>query len=211
MSVKMMKIIVIMISIIVFLDGCSFNSSKAIEVESTKNEITISSYYNVEENSNSVNTIEEENEKETDYWSMEFGDVGRLVIEDVGITVALYTMNGTDIDHDQAVVDKKDSAGWGDYTEFGESSHLIADHNYQEFKNLCDVTPGTSVARILHSDGTEDRYICTRIDNDGTNDGEYIYDSDGENVAFMDSALLYMYTCNSNWRNVTITFWYPIN
>lgn len=257
MSTRIRRIGVAIVSIIIFLDGCAFNSSKA--VESTKDEITISSNYEVDETSNiaqdtikeqesiaekanstfegaeqeesieksieenveeveeteendeeedSDEEAEEDDEEEIDYWSMKFGDAGRLVIEDVGITVALYTAYGEDLDYDQPIIDREDSAAWYDFSSFGDEINGIVDHGDQAFSNLYYVSPKRSVARILHSDGTEEHYICTRVDPNSTNTGYSILDSNGSNVEGLDSDEIYMYTCNSSDpHDITLTFW----
>lgn len=121
---------------------------------------------------------------------------GRLYIPDVGIDVALYRSNK------QYVVDRQDSAAYFDLSPW-KGHMLIADHNTQAFGPLLDVTVGMD-ASIVHSDGTETRYVCTDV-FDGHNTGKYISDWSGKIV--MHRADLLMYTCLGYWRNVRVTLW----
>ncbi len=139
---------------------------------------------------------------------MTYGDAGRLEIPNVGISVPLYlsVCNG---ELHQYYVDMEDSACLFDNRTEGSLSLGISDHWNQGFDGLYDVTPGMT-ARILYPDGTENDYVCTYVDRNGTNDGYHIIDSQGRQVAYIDSNILYMYTCNSEgWWSVTLSLWNP--
>lgn len=139
---------------------------------------------------------------------LSYGDSGRLVIEDVGISVPLYlsVCNG---ELHQYYVDMPDCACIFDNRAEGCLSLGISDHNYQGFDGLYYATPGM-IARILYSDGTESDYVCTYLDRNASSDEYHIIDSEGRWVAYMDPDILYMYTCNSEgWWSVTVTLWMP--
>ncbi len=154
--------------------------------------------------------VEEEPVQEEDYWSMEFGDFGLLVLPDVGYTARLFdTTNMTTADG-QKILDKENAAVI-DRCPGKEISNSIYDHAGQGFDKMKKCQPGYSIARILYLDGTEDVFICTGIDYNGINDGHAIRNGEGYNVGLIDSNMMYMVTCNdSTGRSVTISYWYHI-
>lgn len=151
----------------------------------------------------------ENEETSSDYITeeMSYGDAGRLIIEDVGISVRLYLANTDDIYRNQNITDMEDSACLYDFRSYGELSLGIGDHRNQGFDGLYDVVPGT-IAKIYHEDGSVTTLRCVKIDRNSTNDQAYIYDSQGRKICMIDSELLYMYTCNpEGWWSVTSTLW----
>lgn len=125
-----------------------------------------------------------------------YGTAGRLYINDH--SVALY--NGCK----QSIVDKKDSAAtwkWDKVT-------YIADHWNQGFDTIKTCAIGDT-CYIAHKDGTRQTYICTDIDRNGHNKEYDIVDHNGNSVDSYSG--LVMYTCNDNWRNITLVYWQPTN
>ena len=146
-------------------------------------------------------TVAEEQAEEYTY-----GDAGRLVIPDVGVSVPL-NWSGDDEDLNQYLVDLEDSASFFDYRNDGDWSLGIADHNNQGFDGLYYVVPGT-IAYIMHSDGTKETLECVYKDGNATSDGYHITDSMGRNVSCINPDYIYMYTCNQEgWWSVTVTLW----
>lgn len=122
-----------------------------------------------------------------------FGDfVGRFKIASVGVDVACYFSSS------QATVDAKDSAAC-----FTASGHtIIGDHKHQGFSTIKSCEPGTKA--IFGS--TE--YTCIDIIK-GHNTGYELTDANYNNIANLYPGALVCYTCNDNWRNVTIVFFAP--
>lgn len=119
------------------------------------------------------------------------GMIGRLTIPSLGINVALFASNS------QAVVDAPDSAA---YFGFGNII-IIGDHQNQGFSAIRGASVGT-VAYI--DDGqTKRKLVCTGRTT-GTNTGTDLLDSSGASVASRGGYV--MYTCNSDWTNVTLAF-----
>lgn len=121
-----------------------------------------------------------------------YGNAGRLYINDH--SVALYYSQA------QSVVDRKDSAATWTY----DQTTFIADHWNQGFDTIktCDIG---DTCYILYSDGTRKTYICTAIDRNGHNTGYDIVDHNRDSVASYQG--LVMYTCNDNWKNITLVYW----
>ena len=137
------------------------------------------------------------------------GMIGRLTIPDVGVNVALfYSGIGTELAIKQEIVDEEDSAA---YLE-GNAQFLLGDHNYQGFSAMKDSVPGETVATIHYGTYSE-QFICVdrftavneRRDGRGT-----VWDSDGNDIFDMNAHGMAMYTCNSNSRSVTVTYWQKI-
>ena len=121
---------------------------------------------------------------------------GRLYVEEVGISVALYRTLSQD------AVDQVDSAAYFDLS--GARGHMIAaDHCNQAFRTLGKVQPGTT-ARIVGPEGTITHYTCTAIFR-GHNTGGGITDWAGRSV--VGQADLLMYTCFDGWQNIWVTLW----
>lgn len=177
------------------------NKVESIQVQDDEEENTS------DKNENAELPDEKEYDEEPEE-ELTYGDAGRLIIEDVGISVPL-NLAVCDVNLFQYYVDLPDSACLFDFRDEGDLSLGIGDHNYQGFDALYYVTPGM-VAKILQSDGTESDYICTYVDRNATNDRYYITDSQGRKVTCIDENILYMYTCNpEGWQSVTVTLWEP--
>lgn len=119
------------------------------------------------------------------------GMVGRLTIPSLGINVALFASNS------QAVVDAPDSAacfGFG-------SATVIGDHQNQGFSAIRSSYVGMTA---YIDDGTSKRQLtCTGVTT-GTNTGTDLVSSSGVSVSTYGGYV--MYTCNSNWQDVTIVY-----
>ena len=133
------------------------------------------------------------------------GMIGRLKIPDVGFDVALIRASIYNGSHNQAVVDAKDSAAW--IYDWGDAI-LIADHNNQGFELMKASIPNKTKAYINNGD-TIKTYICTK-NIKGHNTGSSITDLNYRRLNGDNDGGLIMYTCNENWRNITITYWKEI-
>ena len=122
--------------------------------------------------------------------------VGRFSVPGVGVDVACYDSS------EQSVVDKKDSAAF-----FYDCGHtIIGDHVDQGFGALKSVEVGQQ-AQLNTPDGIEG-YKCVDIIQ-GHNTGMELTDANYTNIAEMYPDALVAYTCNGNWKDVTILFFMP--
>lgn len=130
------------------------------------------------------------------------GMIGRLIIPDVGVDVALFNR------YTQSTVDNKDSAGTYRYNG---GQMVIADHKNQGFSAMKGSIPGQTIAYI--NDGeTIKTYIC--VDNDiGSNKSNGIpydlLDCNGNSIYMQNTGGMCMYTCNDHWSRITYTYWQP--
>ena len=131
------------------------------------------------------------------------GMVGRLIIPDVDLDVAVIRASIYNGSHNQAVVDAKDSAAW--MYDWG-AAVLIGDHNNQGFEKMKAAVPNVTKCYINNGD-TIKTYICIK-NIQGHNTGSSITDANYRSLNGDNSGGLIMYTCNENWRNITI--WKPI-
>lgn len=126
------------------------------------------------------------------------GSVGRLTIPSLGVDVALFASSS------QKVCDNQDSAC---YFRYGVQ-HVVADHKHQGFAAMKKAVPNKTKAYINWGTWTQ-AFIC--VDNfKGHNTGDILCDLDGNDCGHENSRGLLMYTCNENWRNITITYWQPV-
>ena len=133
------------------------------------------------------------------------GMVGRLIIPDVDLDVAVIRASIYNGSHNQAVVDARDSAAW--MYDWG-AAVLIGDHNNQGFEKMKGAIPNVTKCYINNGD-TIKTYICIK-NIQGHNTGSSITDANYRSLNGDNSGGLIMYTCNENWRNITITYWKPI-
>ena len=123
---------------------------------------------------------------DTDYY-------GRFQIPDVGVDVACYESA------EQSVVDAKDSAAY-----FYACGHwIIGDHVNQGFGAIKGCTVGDT-ARMVTPHGVE-QYTCVGLLR-GHNTGTELTDWDYKPITDLYPDTLVCYTCNENWRNVTMVF-----
>lgn len=121
------------------------------------------------------------------------GYIDNLVIADVGLNVPVYSSGSSSW---QSVVDRENSALYF----YFNSKYVIADHKHQGFDKIKNVTVGSTVAEFNGR-----TYLCVDKFN-GKNQVSSIVSYDGVCIRDMDGDL-FMYTCNENWMNVTITVW----
>lgn len=128
------------------------------------------------------------------------GYVGTLVISDVGLKVKVYDYAKTNpYTKPQTITDRKDSAAMLEL----DSQVFIADHKHQGFSKIKKVTAGKTIATL----GSK-TYKCIQKFN-GRNKEYYLADNNGTNIKKY-GADIAMYTCNQDWRHVTITLWNEI-
>lgn len=124
------------------------------------------------------------------------GAAGRWSIPGHGVDVACFHSNA------QSVVNDKDSAAMFPY---GVQT-IICDHWNQGFEGIKSCEPGTK-ALWTAVDGTESWYVCTEKFN-GHNTGK-LTDEDYVCVSDRNENGITCYTCNDNYKNVTIVFFQP--
>ena len=127
----------------------------------------------------------------------DYGDAGCLLIPDTGVQVPLYENEGDD--EGQVITDRQNSAVY--FTSF--RMPVIADHNNQGFEKIKGCIPDVTYAFVLTKNRVNE-YQCTKICN-GTNTLEDILDDRGVSVDYS-GADLCLYTCNEDWRHVTVVF-----
>ena len=125
--------------------------------------------------------------------NVNYGNIGRLYIKNH--SVALYNSLS------QATCDAWDSACYGTWSNV----IIIADHKNQGFDIIKTCKPGDT-CYILHQDGAKEQFICTKIEPNGRNMETDVLDRYG-NSAYEAGYNMFMYTCNENWKNITITYW----
>ena len=126
------------------------------------------------------------------------GAVGRWSIPSVGVNVACFDSTA------QSVCDAKDSAC---YFTLG-SQKVIGDHQNQGFGAIKECEVGA----VAYMDAGDDarKYVCTGVIQ-GHNIETDMTDADGNSIADMNPGGITCYTCNDNWRNITIVFFVPAN
>lgn len=124
------------------------------------------------------------------------GAAGRWSIPGHGVDVACFNSSA------QSVVNDKDSAAMFAY---GVQT-IICDHWNQGFEGIKSCEPGTK-ALWTSVDGTETWYVCTEKFN-GHNTGK-LTDEDYVCVSDRNENGITCYTCNDNYKNVTIVFFQP--
>ena len=133
--------------------------------------------------------------------------VGRLIISAANVDVMLYACDPCDqTGAAQAVVDAANCAAIIPVCE----GYYIADHRHQGFGGIRDVTHG-SISVIETATGVYS-YVCTETCK-GYNAGSSCITEDGRDAAYMNKGGLMMYTCRRilNKKDITITFWQPVN
>lgn len=131
-----------------------------------------------------------------------YGDGGNLFMDSAGIEVPLYKTEGDE--HGQAITDRAYSAAW--LTSF--NMPVIADHKNQGFERIKSCIPGETKALIL-TKNTVTEYRCTDVIQ-GSNVEDDILDDQGVSID-ESGADLCLYTCNEDWRHVTIVYFSRVN
>lgn len=135
------------------------------------------------------------------------GNIGRLTIPSVGLSVAIFHTTIFDASQSQPIVDREDSAAYMPDAVRCYGQIVIADHVHQGFSLIKLAIPGTTYAHVDF--GTYvDTYICTNKFI-GKNTGNDLVDLNGVSVEGKNSGGICMYTCNSD-DTITITYWQPV-
>lgn len=125
--------------------------------------------------------------------------IGRLVIPDIDINMAIFNTNA------QAVVDAKDSAAC---FKSGDT-FLVADHWYSGFERIRDCKKG-DVAYVDMGDKVYE-FVCVEVIK-GHNTGKHLTDWDDNSIMYDKNPNgLTLYTCMDSWRNIRIAFFKPNN
>jgi sortase (surface protein transpeptidase) len=137
------------------------------------------------------------------------GMVGRLVIPDCGIDVAVFSVTGDDTAGTrQRIVNRKDSALYLPATE--NTREIIADHAVQGFSGMEQAVPGSTLL-YLNGNGTTKVYRCTACAvGTGTNTGSDLLDANGTSLLAGQDGKLVLYTCHGLWQTVSYTIWEPL-
>lgn len=122
--------------------------------------------------------------------------IGRWSIPSVRVDVGIYRQYA---DEGGPIVDAWDSATFF-YTNSGCT--VIGDHNNQGFNAIKRVKIG-DMAYIEYENGNVDTYVCVDVVA-GHNKVYYLSDADGNSLYDIYQGKLLCYTCNDNWRNVTV-------
>lgn len=134
------------------------------------------------------------------------GDEGRLMIPDVGYSVALFNGSGMGEAYAQSLVDGWDSA---DYECNVGQSEYIADHNTDGFESMKSSVPGSTLAYIYWTDGSCTTYKCVAIHHNAKwryNGGDSV-DENGVPITKAGYDLV-MQTCNSDDGSIiTVSYW----
>ena len=151
-----------------------------------------------------------------------YGDKGRLIIPNVGVSVALYQCDWFDkTGKGQTCVDSYDSAAWlvaeniPDYwADYFDNSVIIADHTEQGFNAIKSMTCGD--VAYIYNNGTCEKYEYVKTDYNGSNVENYIPErnynlwkprwSDGQyaTVGHKFPEYITMYTCNDWYGSITL-------
>jgi outer membrane biosynthesis protein TonB len=122
--------------------------------------------------------------------------IGRFKISSVGVNVACYAGS------EQSIVDAQDSAAYF----YGFGHIIIGDHKHQGFSAIKSCSVGTK-ARMVTKNGTETFTCVGKIQ--GHNTGYELTDANYVPINNLYPGSIACYTCNDNWKNVTIVFFMP--
>ena len=151
-----------------------------------------------------------------------YGDKGRLIIPNVGVSVALYQCDWFDkTGKGQTCVDSYDSAAWlvaeniPDYwADYFDNSVIIADHTEQGFNAIKSMTYGDIA--YIYNNGTCEKYEYVKTDYNGSNVENYIPErnynlwkpkwSNGQyaTIGHEYPEYITMYTCNDWYGSITL-------
>ena len=134
------------------------------------------------------------------------GMMGRLYIPDIGVSVAVFDTDRTDVSVKQAAVDAADSAAW--WRE--AATCFIADHDYETngsdgFILTESAVPGQTVS-YLQSGSDVSAYTCVDA-GVGRNTGTQLLDRDGRSLGSRSGADFMTYTCYDGWEIIYYTVW----
>ena len=125
-----------------------------------------------------------------------YGYICNVISEDLGINVPVCSYMTCDYSP-QYLTDKENCAAF----IYMCRKEVIADHKHQGFDKIKLAKPGKTTLTFDNN-----TYICIDKFN-GHNTGKELTD---QNYKFIDMSFpgtLILYTCNDNWKNVTITLW----
>ncbi len=130
------------------------------------------------------------------------GTAGRIYLPTINLNVGINYANFYDDENynAQEIVDREDSAA---YFQFG-SKTTIADHNYQGFNKIINLSIGAK-AYIKKSNGAIEVY---QLNNKfaGKNISADLTDSNGNSVQNMNGNLI-IYTCYGVGNGIMVTLW----
>lgn len=121
--------------------------------------------------------------------------VGKWSIPEVGVDVNCYNSKA------QFVCDNKNSACFF----LLDNQYVIADHWYQGFNAIKLCKKGMTA--YFETDSGTREYICTDVLK-GYNKLFKLTDKEGNTISNPDGITLY--TCNSNWENITLVLFRPV-
>lgn len=129
-----------------------------------------------------------------------YGYIAKLESQDMGIDVLICDeRNGRK--NSQYLVDKAYCAAY--FVLRGKA--VIADHNYQGFENIKSAIVNKTTLTFDNK-----TYVCVAKFN-GHNTGKDIVDNSYKPINDSYPGDILLYTCNNNWRNITITLWDVVN
>ena len=159
------------------------------EIESENSTIVHASITNEDISNNSLITANESNET---------GAFGRLYILDYSVTLYDYNVNTNSSSSLQTIVNNIDSAAY----YLNKNKLIIADHNYQGFNILTNLTEGMT-SYIISEDGSVIEYKLIKKAK-GFNIGQDLIDTEGNSFFNMKSDII-MYTCYDD--GIMTTLW----
>lgn len=127
------------------------------------------------------------------------GDAGRLYVPECGYSAALYEIPQSGKGAQKAV-DAEDSAAF--LCNYGPQ-RVVADHTHQGFGNVLRGCGYSTVVYLKTFEGVWP-YVFLTKDPGSRNDGDIVWDSHGNSIYEYDDSGLTFYTCNEDWRHVTV-------
>lgn len=128
-------------------------------------------------------------------YNSSYGSGGSLFMPSISLQVPAWLTEGGE--EGQEITDRFNSAAY--LTSFNKP--VIADHKNQGFEAIKGCIPESTVAFLLTPDSVCE-YICTAVFN-GSNVENDLLDPAGVSIDDREADLC-LYTCNENWRHVTI-------
>lgn len=132
----------------------------------------------------------------------ELGDVGRLYIPSINISVRLYAVKShNDGERAQKYTDWSDSAAY--CSSFDGGCGYIADHYNQGFISIINC----QINCLAYIKTRENIFVyrCVKI-TEGYNMEKYLCTKEGESLKNINWADICCYTCNGNWKNIYMVF-----
>ena len=174
------------------------NEEQETTVEEQKEDSTIVDTSTTAEYVEEVNTINETYTENYETYSVNYGTYGRLYVSWYDVALYDYNVYTESSSSLQQLVDNYDSAAY--YINYGKL--VIADHNYQGFNVLNNLSEGNT-AYIKFADGSTITYRLIKREK-GYNTGPDLVDTAGNSFFDMSSDLI-MYTCYDD--GIMATLW----